>query len=203
MGPFSRVTSRITTRSIGRPAESGPGLSRLPMIPAESVPADLEPAQLAGLLLLPQIAFLGIGLIVAQISASVARLKVGPVVAADRRDANRRRVVMTVTLLAALGWVVVSRQIDWKPVVLCVASAILLVFTTPSSTTAVLGLGGVQRGWHARRFESLEEWRLTGDHLRFRLFGEWTSVPCPKDHQAGLRAKLEQLVPDRESAFQD
>jgi hypothetical protein len=89
------------------------------------------------------------------------------------------------------------------PVILCLGSALLLVWTTPSASTAILGTGGVQRGFHARRFESLEEWRLTGDHLRFRLFGEWTSVPCPPAHQAELRAKLLALAPDRESPFQD
>jgi hypothetical protein len=88
-------------------------------------------------------------------------------------------------------------------VILCSGSALLLAFVSPSTSTAVLGEFGVQRGWHARRFESLEEWRLTGDHLRFRLFGEWTAVPCPPERQVALRAKLLALVPERESPFQD
>ena len=68
---------------------------------------------------------------------------------------------------------------------------------------AVLGDCGVQRGWLSRRFEELEEWRLAGDHLRFRLQGEWTSVPCPPERQAGLRAELLRLNPQRESPFRD
>ncbi|MCY2959738.1 MAG: hypothetical protein NTY35_06195 [Planctomycetota bacterium] len=164
---------------------------------------ELTAQQIAPLLLLPQILILCVGLIVAQVFSGMARLKVGPVIAADRRVANRVRFVMTVLVLGIFAWIALDRAVWLTPVILCLGSALLLVYTTPSSKTAVLGEGGVQRGWHARRFESLEEWRLTGDHLRFRLFGEWTSVPCPPDRQADLRAKLVQLVPDRESPFQD
>ncbi len=168
-----------------------------------SVPAEVTPAQVASLALMPLVVMLCIGLIASQILSGIARLKVGPIVAADRRAATRWRVVMTLLVAGVLAWVAIDRSVWLVPILLCLGCALLLVFTTPTSRTAVLGEGGVQRGWHARRFESLEEWRLTGDHLRFRLFGEWTSVPCPPDHQAALRAKLVQLVPERESPFQD
>lgn len=169
----------------------------------QSVPIEATPAQVASLALMPLIVMLCVGLIASQILSGIARLKVGPVVAADRRAATRWRILMTVLVAGAFAWVAIDRSVWPVPVLLCLGCALLLVFTTPTSRTAVLGEGGVQRGWHARRFEALEEWRLTGDHLRFRLFGEWTSVPCPPDHQAALRAKLVQLVPDRESPFQD
>lgn len=169
----------------------------------QPVPAELTPAQVASLALMPLVVMLCVGLIVSQILSGIARLKVGPIVAADRRAATRWRVVMTLLLGGVLAWVAIDRSVWLVPVVLCLGCALLLVFSTPTSRTAILGEGGVQRGWHARRFEALEEWRLTGDHLRFRLFGEWTSVPCPPDHQAALRAKLVQLVPERESPFQD
>ncbi len=169
----------------------------------QQTPVDLAPEQIAALLLLPQIALLAAGLIVAQVYTGIARVKVGPVIAADRRGAIRTRIVLSVLVLALFAWIAVDRTLWLTPILLCLGSALLLVHTTPGSNTAVLGLGGVQRGWHARRFESLEEWRLTGDHLRFRLYGEWTSVPCPPDHQAELRAKLVALVPERESPFQD
>lgn len=169
----------------------------------DTAPNPLTPEQIVGLALMPQIILLCLGLIVAQILASVARLKVGPVIAADRRAANRRRAILSVAFVAVFVWVLVDGGVWLTPVALCCGSALLLVFITPSSKTAILGVGGVQRGWHARRFESLEEWRLTGDHLRFRLFGEWTSVPCPQERQSDLRALLTELVPDRESPFQD
>jgi hypothetical protein len=159
--------------------------------------------ELVSLWLLPQILLVAIGLLVAQVLSGLARVKVGPVIASDRSGTTRRRVVMTVTILAILAWTLVQRGAWPVPVLLCLGTALLLVFTTPGAHDAVLGEGGVQRGWHARRFESLEEWRLTGDHLRFRLFGEWTSVPCPPERQAELREKLLRLVPERESPFQD
>lgn len=168
---------------------------------AETV--ELTPEQAVAMPLLLVIAFTCVGLIVAQSMSAIARLAVGPVVAADRRATRRWRIALTI-LIAAVGAVAVSAGGVWPvPVVLALGSALLLVHVTPSSSHAVLGEGGVQRGWHARRFESLEEWRLTGDHLRFRLYGEWTSVPCPPHHQAALRAKLTALAPDRESPFQD
>lgn len=170
---------------------------------SEQVLSQVAPDQIVALWLLPTILLVSIGLIVAQVLSGFARTKVGPVIAAERSGTLKRRVVMTVLILAILTWILVQPGVWPVPVLLCLGSALLLVFTTPGAHDAVLGEGGVQRGWHARRFESLEEWRLTGDHLRFRLFGEWTSVPCPPEHQFRLRSKLVQLVPDRESPFQD
>jgi len=164
---------------------------------------DLTNEQLLGSLLLPVIVLLCIALTVTQILSAVARVKLGAVIAADRRSETRRRIVLAVFIVGILAWTILDRGVWIVPVLLALGSAMLLVWTTPSATTAILGVGGVQRGWHARRFESLEEWRLTGDHLRFRLFGEWTSVPCPQERQAEIRAKLVQLVPERESPFQD
>jgi len=169
----------------------------------QSVPVELTPERIVALALLPQVALLCVGLIVAQVMSGIARVKVGPVIAADRSRATRWRIAMTVLIASLAGWILLDGSVWPVPVLLCLGSALLLAYTTPTTRTAILGEGGVQIGWYARRFESLEEWRLTGDHLRFRLFGEWTSVPCPPAHQAELRAKLEQLVPERESPFQD
>lgn len=169
----------------------------------QAVPVEVTPAQIASLALMPEVVLLCVGLIAAQILSGIARLKVGPVVAADRRAATRWRIVMTTLIVAVGAWILLDKNVWPTPVILCLGFALLLVYTTPTSRTAILGEGGVQSGWHARRFEALDEWRLTGDHLRFRLFGEWTSVPCPSEHQGKLRAKLVELVPDRESPFQD
>lgn len=164
---------------------------------------NLTDEQMVGVLLLPVIVLLWVALTVTQVLSAIARVKLGAVIAADRRSETRRRIVMAVIVLGLLAWTIVDRGVWIVPVLLALGSAMLLALTTPSAATAILGVGGVQRGWHARRFESLEEWRLTGDHLRFRLFGEWTSVPCPQERQAEIRAKLVELVPERESPFQD
>ncbi len=164
---------------------------------------DLTARQLAGSMLLPVILLLCVALTVTQVLSAIARVKLGAVIAADRRSETRRRIAIAILIVALLTWTILDRGVWIVPVLLALGSAMLLVMTTPSAATAILGVGGVRRGWHARRFESLEEWRLTGDHLRFRLFGEWTSVPCPQERQAEIRAKLVELVPERESPFQD
>jgi hypothetical protein len=170
---------------------------------SQEILAQTTPDQLVALWLMVPTLFAAIGLLVAQVMSGLARVKVGAVIAAERPGTPRRRVAMTALILAILAWILVQPGVWPVPVLLCLGIAQLLVFTTPGAHDAVLGESGVQRGWHARRFESLEEWRLTGDHLRFRLFGEWTSVPCPPEHHFRLRSKLVQLVPERESPFQD
>jgi hypothetical protein len=165
--------------------------------------AQLTSEQIAGWALVPVIVLLCVALTVTQVLSTIAQLKLGAVIAADRRSERRRRIVLATLIAAVLVWTLLDRGVWIVPVLLALGSALLLALATPSAATAILGVGGVQRGWHARRFESLEEWRLTGDHLRFRLFGEWTSVPCPQERQAEIRAKLVELVPERESPFQD
>ncbi len=71
----------------------------------------------------------------------------------------------------------------------------------PSAADRVCGSEGVRRGWTVRSFGELEEWRLLGLHLRFRLFGEWTAVNVPAEGIEALRARLMQTAGDRESAF--
>jgi hypothetical protein len=90
------------------------------------------------------------------------------------------------------------------PAVTCAALVVLgiaVAILSPGSGDAVCGEEGVQRGWHARRLGELEEWRLAGSHLRFRLFGEWTAVPLAPEHHAAMRARLVAACPERESPF--
>jgi hypothetical protein len=81
------------------------------------------------------------------------------------------------------------------------SAAGLALWLLPSEADRVLGQAGVRVGYHVRRFAVLEEWRLSGDHLRLRLFGEWTAVRVPPEAMAGLRADLEREAKDRESRF--
>ena len=75
----------------------------------------------------------------------------------------------------------------------------VLVWLQPSPRDSGLGEDGVQRGWHARAFRDLEEWRLTGDHLRWRLFGQWISTDVPSQMHSQVRTKLMAVCPDKES----
>jgi len=81
------------------------------------------------------------------------------------------------------------------------ALAVGLLLLSPGPHRQRLGERGVQRGWDARRFDELEEWRVSGDHLRFKVDGEWTAARAPAALHAELREKLRRLRPDHESRF--
>ena len=49
--------------------------------------------------------------------------------------------------------------------------------------------------------EELEEWRLTGDHLRFRIGPTWLAVGLPAREHAGVRELLLERRPEAESRF--
>ena len=91
----------------------------------------------------------------------------------------------------------------WGFVITLLALALPIVLLSPGPEDSLLGQTGVQRGFYSRHFGELEEWRLTGDHLRYRLFGEWTSAPCPAQEQPRLRELLTRTIPERETPFQD
>ncbi|MFT7487015.1 MAG: hypothetical protein ACI9F9_002873 [Candidatus Paceibacteria bacterium] len=91
-------------------------------------------------------------------------------------------------------------------------SSLLLVTVMASSAClwlwyqaqgAHLGALGARIGWRSRRFEDFEEWRLTGQHARFCLGGQWLALDVSGAQQASLRKQLEACCPERESAFKD
>ena len=90
----------------------------------------------------------------------------------------------------ALGWTIPP-----------LATAIAFVILRPASADRICGTKGVRRGWYVRSFEQLEEWRLTGDHLRFRLRGEWEAVPLAAARHDEFGQRLRAAAPDRESSF--
>ena len=103
-------------------------------------------------------------------------------------------------LTCSINWLVVMD--DWSfrpsmpvvPALGALAVALLVWWRLPSPKDATLGQNGVGRGFEGRAWSELEEWRLTGEHLRFRLHGEWTSAPCPVDDQPRVRAWLVQRL---------
>ncbi|MFN0008108.1 MAG: hypothetical protein ACKVXR_09395 [Planctomycetota bacterium] len=128
---------------------------------------------------------------------------VGGVIAEVRPDRWTRRVLLGAPLAALLALESMWGHLQQDLVLESILLGILLVWVTPGFHDAVLGELGVQRGWFARRFADLEEWRLAGDHLRFKLDGEWTSVPCPPGDQARIRETLLAVNPSGESRFKD
>jgi len=132
-----------------------------------------------------------------------AQTAVGALLAQQRPGRWTRRILLGAPQAAVLAYATMSEHLPQEPVLESLLLGMLLVWVTPGFHDAVLGETGVQRGWFARRFEALEEWRLAGDHLRFRLDGEWTSVPCPPAAQARIREVLGEANPAAESRFKD
>ena len=63
------------------------------------------------------------------------------------------------------------------------------------------GEAGVQRGCFSCAYEDVEEWRLTGDHLRFRVGEVWRAVSLPSALHPELRGVLEGRAEGLESRF--
>lgn len=80
-------------------------------------------------------------------------------------------------------------------------AALACLWLRPHAGDEVFGAEGVQRGWQARSFDELEEWRLTGDHLRFRIGPTWLAVGLPAREHAGVRELLLERRPEAESRF--
>jgi hypothetical protein len=112
--------------------------------------------------------------------------------------------------LGALALLAVAGIVGWAgPREVAVAAlpalglALVLQGLRPSFGDRVCTETGVRSGWFWRRHEQLEEWRLSGDHLRFRVRGDWLAVDLPRQHHAAMRERLARLIPDRESRFSD
>lgn len=125
---------------------------------------------------------------------------VGDVVASDLPGRALRHAASV--LLVLLGTAaVLADAASPGTVVPVLALALIAHEARPSPADRVLGTSGVRRGFHSRSFAELEEWRLLGDDLRFRLFGEWTAVPAPAERREDLLATLRREAGDRESEF--
>lgn len=163
---------------------------------------DASASNLSGLLILPLL-WLVAALLAVLALATRARNAVGKPIAAERPMRALRLAVVLGPQAIVLAIVLLRGDLPAGAAADVLLLGLLIAWLSPGFHDAVCGETGVQRGWHARRFEDLEEWRLTGQHLRFRLFDEWTSVPLPPAEQPRIRAKLLELNPDRESRFKD
>ncbi len=129
------------------------------------------------------------------------RVKVGSVEVLVRRRRREKAVLLVLLVLAAATSVLLPSDLPRLPLAIAFGLSIYSFAISPGFLDSWLGSRGVCVGFHARRFEELDEWRLIGDHLRWRLFGVWIASDVPKERHAALREKLERLAPDRESRF--
>jgi ABC-type branched-subunit amino acid transport system permease subunit len=154
------------------------------------------------------------GLAAALVMLGVAAFAAGAVLARERRFAGRqvhsekpgraRRALAVTAAAVAFAIIVVDARDGQAALAIAVLALAAALFAfAPSLHDSVLGENGVRGGWHVRSFAELEEWRLTGDHLRWKLHGEWQACRVPRERFAELRQRLSELCPARESAFKD
>ena len=124
--------------------------------------------------------------------------KVGRVLSRVRPRRLRRLLRLGLVVLA--GAVLVFGGIPRLPALSVLALSGLLSLLYPGSRDSILGERGVQAGWYARGFSEIEQWRLVGQHLRWRLRGEWVASAAPQEWHARLRGQLD---PRRESLIGD
>lgn len=128
---------------------------------------------------------------------------VGEPLARQRASRVWLRVVWTVNAAALAAIVVNWEALPSSAALTLLALESALVSLSPLAHDADIGARGVRYGWSARAFADLEEWRLTGEHLRWKLRGEWVACHVAPEHHAALRERLRQSCPERESAFKD
>jgi hypothetical protein len=120
--------------------------------------------------------------------------------APDGRTARRRSPARVgLALLAVVAVVTPGVSTLFALWVLAGAAALLLL--SPSASDTVVGSRGVRAGFLAYPMERLDEWRLTGEHLRWRIGERWYACALPMEHHEETRAYLQALAPERESRF--
>ena len=129
-----------------------------------------------------------------------ARKRVGEILCSSV-GARGWRLVYRCAVAGVLVWTLLLGVLPWLPVALLfLLSALVVTLSFPSGDQAC-GALGVRSGSWAFSYSELEEWRLTGEHLRFRHGGVWRAVRVPGPLQVALRSRLEAAVGDTESRF--
>jgi hypothetical protein len=146
------------------------------------------------------LAEIGLALLLVLVARVRAARLVGPTRAAQRGPRLLAR-VLEVALLALAAGVLLTPDGGGPLPLALLAGAALLAWAQPVGTDGALGDRGVRHGWRARRLEDLEAWRLTGDHLRVRLGGEWVAVAVPRALHGEARLLLADRCAARESRF--
>ena len=129
------------------------------------------------------------------------RSRVGEVL--DRvRGGRTMRIVVALLVLGVQAYATVEGEHLHRGLSLpLLGLALGFVLLRPSRGDRVCGTRGVRCGWSVLSHRDLEEWRLNGDHLRFRLRGEWESVGLPHGLHERVEPHLREVAPDRESPF--
>lgn len=142
-----------------------------------------------------------LGLAVVLVWNAANRARVGRVRLRVRPRRRWRAVILALALAAAIAAAAAAPPARELGSLLAAAVSIALLGLAPGFLDSVYGDDGVQRGWEARRFGELEAWRLIGEHLRWRLRGDWVATEVPPQEHAALRERLTRDRPERESSY--
>jgi hypothetical protein len=143
-----------------------------------------------------------VAILLALASLRRRRRVVGRVLERETGSTLARRVAITVACALAVG--VVLRWDELGIGALALATVLLSTLAlalSPSERDARIGELGVAHGWNSRSFRELEEWRLTGEHLRWRIGARWVACRLPVAEHAALRERLAAACGERESRF--
>lgn len=123
----------------------------------------------------------------------------------EPRGGARRIGLLLAWVAAASFWIPGVGAADESlrlPAAVLLAGGVVLLTLSPRPGVRVLGANGVQSGWNHASFEQFAEWRLSGEHLRFRLDGRlWDAVEVAPGARTELRERLERVAPGRESRY--
>jgi len=104
-------------------------------------------------------------------------------------------------LLATGAWMIPGIAAPYLMASVIIVLSVASVVLAQSQGGGACGTEGVRSGGWAHTYGDLDEWRLTGDHLRFRAGEVWRAVALPADMHEEVRVRLEELAGGRESRF--
>lgn len=152
-------------------------------------------------MLIPTGLLLSLVMVIAVVQDARGALRLGRIETRAQPGRGRRYYAVAVILLLGAALVIFDTGVPLSPALQVLAPAVMLTLLTPGLRDTALGEHGVRSSWYVRRFEELEEWRLTGEHLRWKLHGDWQAVAVPAERLDALRTTLETVAGDRESRF--
>jgi len=145
---------------------------------------------------------------------SMSRRRLGRVLHAERGSKRARVlyvgvgcVALFLVLLSGLGvmatgaWAIPGYAAAYLIASVLVVLSVAAVVLATHPRDGACGTEGVRSGSWSHAYGDLEEWRLTGDHLRFRFGGVWRAVALPGALHDEVRGRLEALAGERESRF--
>ena len=115
--------------------------------------------------------------------------------------------VLSAALLASFGvlatgaWAIPGMLESYLLVAALAALSLGAVALAQPPDGGACGVEGVRCGSWAHAYTEFEEWRLSGEHLRFRVGEVWRAVALPVELHGEVREQLEALAGGRESRF--